>query len=383
MQADFLRNLLFTVKTHKPRGKVVTRNVHGSGNNPFRPLMRLIVSIIKQKTKHFEHLIRDSCHLSSILANTCLGGGANQRLFKADIKDFFMSGKHGRLLELLSSAPEPRIRTEFVDGVDFLLGSQFLKLPEFPNSVFQVVVGSGMGLLSSDEISSYCFYKLVEQVVLTDSYKQRFGLKLWVRFKDDIFFILDAERETRLLFCQEIKRLSECFIIKFENVSKTSVDMLDMVVFKGKRLAANGKLDTGAFVKVTHQGTSLSSRSGHHPNVHLAWPSSRMQHFSRICSSRVETRAAQVSFWNKLAADCPQHPMLDVLFDRSRGHSSTQAISGPASWLVLPYHPCWGQAKIARAIKAVAFLFRGFDDYSRCIPRVSWCNGGKHLWRCV
>ena len=54
------------------------------------------------------------------------------------------------------------MRGEFVENVDFIFSAQFLELPEFPDSVFQVVVGSGMGLLSSDEISNYCFYELVE-----------------------------------------------------------------------------------------------------------------------------------------------------------------------------------------------------------------------------
>ena len=124
--------------------------------------------------------------------------------------------------------------------------------------------------------------------------------------------------------------------------------MLDMVIFKGKRFAASGRLDAGAYVKLTHQGTSLSERSGHHPSVHIAWPFSRMAHFSRICSSRASTRAAQVSFWNKLYSDCPQHPVLGALF-RSQD-STSHAFSGPSSWMVLPYHPCWNQAKVAKKI---------------------------------
>ena len=157
-----------------------------------------------------------------------------------------------------------------------------------------------------------------------------------------------------------------------------------MVIFKGKRFAASGKLDTGAFVKVTHQGTSLSSRSGHHPSVHLAWPESRMTHFTRICSSRESVLGAQVAFFRKLLHDCPEHPMIEGL-SRSHGRSKEAkvTISDPSSWLVLPYHPCWGQAKIARAIKAVNFLFLECEDFLRFAPRISWCNGGKHLWRCV
>jgi hypothetical protein len=160
--------------------------------------------------------------------------------------------------------------------------------------------------------------------------------------------------------------------------------MLDMVIFKGKRFAASGKLDTGAFVKTTHQGTSLSERSGHHPSVHIAWPESRMAHFTRICSSREGVRSAQVAFFQKLLHDCPEHPMIEELcFKRHRSKDTVVAVSKPSSWLVLPFHPCWGQAKIARAIKAVSFLFLECEDFTRFVPRISWCNGGKHLWRRV
>ena len=158
-----------------------------------------------------------------------------------------------------------------------------------------------------------CFHQLVEQHVLTDSYKQRYGLKLWLRFKDDIFFVIDSDYETRIQFVHEVKRLSEFFVIKIETISRVQIQMLDMVVFKGPRFAAVNKLDAGAHVKRTHQGSSLSHRSGHCPSVHMAWPLSRMQHFARICSSRVETRKAQDAFESKLMLECPEHPILKVL----------------------------------------------------------------------
>ena len=82
-----------------------------------------------------------------------------------------MSGKHGRLLTLVKNAAEVGKQDEFVEGVDFLLGSQFLDLPEYPGFAFQVVIGSGMGLLSSYDIPNYCFYELVEKHVLTEPFR--------------------------------------------------------------------------------------------------------------------------------------------------------------------------------------------------------------------
>ena len=87
-RTGFYRKLIFTVKTHKPQGKVVSRNVHASANNPFRPLMRLVVKLIKQKTKQLSHLVRDSTHLCTLLDQHVFRDGENFRLVKADIKDF-------------------------------------------------------------------------------------------------------------------------------------------------------------------------------------------------------------------------------------------------------------------------------------------------------
>ena len=81
---------------------------------------------------------------------------------------------------------------------------QFLKLAEFDNVAFQVVIGSGMGILSSDEISNYCFFKLVEEFILTDSHKQNVGLKLWLRFKDDIFVSFEPSHAASAVFCRDV-----------------------------------------------------------------------------------------------------------------------------------------------------------------------------------
>ena len=360
----------------------MTRNVHSSCNNPFRPLMRWIVHIIRKITVSLTHLIKDSGHLRTILDNCVFQDSPNLMMHKCDIKGSFMSEKHQRLVELVGEAPGARIREEIVDSVDFILGSQFLELPEFKNSAFQVVIGSGMGLLSSDEISNFSFYQLVEKHVLTDSYKQEFGLKLWLRFKDDIFVVLDSEHDKRVEFWHDVRKRAEFFVTKVDCVSRSSLDMLDMVVYKGNRFAASGKLDIGAFVKTSHQGTSLSHRSGHHPSVHMSWPSARMSHFYRICTNKHDRRIAQKAFVAKLMADDPQHPMLEVFGRDSRGGSfKSSEVVRPSSWLVLPHHPCWQTAAIAAAIKACTHKFAA--EYFGYLPRISWKNGGTHLWRTV
>ena len=162
--------------------------------------------------------------------------------------------------------------------------------------------------------------------------------------------------------------------------------MFDMVISKGTRFKACGKLDIGIFVKTSHQGTSLSHRSGHFPGVHSSWPLSRVKHFYRICTSREERRKAKHAFYLKLAKDCPEHPMLEYLSPEPTGR--VRDFSGKSSWLVLPYHPCWRNASIAGTVEACKSLFADVDgtlpDFlEEFFPRVSWRNGGIHLWRAV
>ena len=43
---------------------------------------------------------------------------------------------------------------------------------------------------------------------MAESVEIEFGLKLWLRYKDDIFYIIDAEHEKRLEFVHMIRRRS-------------------------------------------------------------------------------------------------------------------------------------------------------------------------------
>ena len=99
-----------------------------------------------------------------------------------------------------------RMGESFHDAVDYLLSYQYLKVAD--GSVHQVVVGSGMGLLSSDDISSYSFYMLVETWILEAATIAKYGILLFLRFKDDALYCLDCSRELRIEFFHEIRRIA-------------------------------------------------------------------------------------------------------------------------------------------------------------------------------
>ena len=141
-------------------------------------MRRFIVHEIRKQTSLMTHLVRDSKHLVEILSKSIFRARKQFRLMKVDIKDFFMSGKHGPLVNLGGHAidddsrsvddEETSNRFIFKEAIDFVLGSQYIELgsnhgEEGGFFLYQVIEGSGMGLLSSDELSFVLFFVLAEE----------------------------------------------------------------------------------------------------------------------------------------------------------------------------------------------------------------------------
>ena len=122
-----------------------------------------------------------------------------------------MSGEQQELIKIGNGAAPTGAEQAFEDALSIIISHQYIRLED--GSLYKVVVGSGMGLLASDDISSYCFYKLCDEWATDPFVQQQFGVKLFLRFKDDIFFCLDAERDIRMQFMTELKARARFFFL--------------------------------------------------------------------------------------------------------------------------------------------------------------------------
>ena len=85
-------------------------------------------------------------------------------------------------MQILESCRKAAVGSEekpFKDALGFILSSRFIRLKPDDQHAFQVIVGSGMGLLSSDEVSSCTFFLMVEKWVRSPAVMQAFGMKLF------------------------------------------------------------------------------------------------------------------------------------------------------------------------------------------------------------
>ena len=74
-----------------------------------------------------------------------------------------------------------------------LLPSQFVSFDPLSDEAWQVVVGSGTGMIASDEMSCVDFYDRAElPSVFTDAVQARFDISLYERFKDDLILAMGA-----------------------------------------------------------------------------------------------------------------------------------------------------------------------------------------------
>ena len=113
-----------------------------------------------------------------------------------------------------------------------LLKNQFISA-EKGGDVYNVTIGSGMGLICSADVSNAAFYILVEHdAIKIGTYESGVSLLLYGRYMDDIITIVDGERTSRNRFLYDYKSSSTLFKVKWESVSSTA-NFLDVEIFRG------------------------------------------------------------------------------------------------------------------------------------------------------
>ena len=139
-----------------------------------------------------------------------------------------------------------------------------------------------MGLLLSGFVSDYVFCMKCESAYTCVCYvRDRFNIRSYVRFKDDIHVIIGGTSESRAEWLRQFKSLAHPFVIKVEGITVDAMNVLDLCMYRGKRWQKTNVLDVKPFFKITNLGIPLDSTSSHRSSVHSTWPISRHNTFAR------------------------------------------------------------------------------------------------------
>ena len=195
-------SLITAIKTHKGNGFIEHRNIHAAANPKCRGLSFWVSGVLDDELKQLPHLLMSSEHLVSLLPGVIIEPG--DKLVRIDLKHFFMSGDVASLSNGASAIVGNRAKHMLVKAVlDFLIFEQFIQSKYLPNRLWRVVKGSGMGLVHSSAVSDACLYTLAERPwACRVEVLREFGVKMFVRFRDDIFAVAADLKKNHNVFSE-------------------------------------------------------------------------------------------------------------------------------------------------------------------------------------
>jgi hypothetical protein len=109
----------------------------------------------------------------------------------------------------------------------------------------------------------------------------------WKRFLDDIFIIWPHSKEEFQEFITYLNQLDESVTLTAE-IHETTIDFLDVTVFKGPSFAAGGPIDTKVFFKTTDTHQLLHKKSFHPEHTFASLVKSQIIRFWKICTNKAD-----------------------------------------------------------------------------------------------
>ena len=299
-----------------------------------------------------------------------------------------MSGEVDELAEILKTAFNSGDRVTHHKLVRHILRHQFVRAGGSAQ-LFRVLVGTGMGMISSGDFADFVLYVLVELgFLLLPSVRERFHIRAYFRFKDDLFVIAGGPEWSRRALFNVMQVKARFSKLVLDSSSPLQARFLDLEVSKGVRWRSVGSLDYRVVVKTTSLGIVLSDSSAHHRSVHGTWPCAVFNRIALRSSSRHFRIASQKHFVSKFDRDCPAHAVLPELksqlqFQHSLESSSKDRPPACRSWICIPYHRAWQTAGVGGNVSRVQGSWQPFlNDFIELYRvGVSWSLGGRHLFR--
>ena len=240
-----------------------------------RALAKIAHNWISEKLQGVTHLCKDTREVIALLDSTTITS-KEAVLLKLDVEQFYLSGQHDELIELVCSQFEGMQKTVLEKILWTVMGYQLVSSAD--GSLHRVMIGSGMGGVQSGAVSDLAFLVKVERKL------PREGRLLYVRFRDDVLVVLESEAAAHN-FCSAMRNVAQpTWAISVDELSGYGVPMLDLFVFRGPRFQASGRLDYYPYFKPTSRAVPLGPTSAHPRSVHESWPKAEIERIRRLSS---------------------------------------------------------------------------------------------------
>jgi hypothetical protein len=381
---DLLCRLQCTVKTHKQ--VVSARVIHSSTKSMFNAV-GVLNKLLAPLLASCEQIATGSEEVVRKIKNTPVG--PRSIMLKFDVQDFYLAGNQQLIAETVSSwFGEAKLRKFIKSALLVVLGFQFVggfDYTDDPCTMYGVQRGSGIGMKHAGAVADACFAILAERPVL--GLKEQLGVIKYVRFRDDVFVLLDDIKYT--------PAFKECFFanssrfckVVLESYSLVGATFLDLRISKPP--SGFGFLQWQPYIKATARHLPLGSDSYHSWTCHRAWPRAeilRMHRRSSSCHLSKRWRQIKIDHFKRhmlhwrVIKDCSDWSP-DIRSEISRDFLRCE--SGPVASiirLILPYrHEIADLGKKFSRFASAWVPYLKLETGIEFKPQVSWSSSGPHL----
>ena len=165
---------------------------------------------------------------------------------------------------------------------------------QFGGKYFLQKIGCAMGSTASPEICDITLHEFEQRIL-----QQADHILTWWRYRDDILVIYDSHLEDFQNLIHSMNQMHPTLKFTFE-ASTTSINYLDLTIFKGKRFQETGKLDTKVYTKPTETYQYLHRTSSHPPHVFNAFIYGETLRYARNTNNVEDFTNTVKTFSNKL-----------------------------------------------------------------------------------
>ena len=206
--ASSIATLDLTVKSHKGAGFETFRNIHSLASYSLEGLSQWAARELRSWLHTRCHLLKDTRQFVKLMSAQNL----TRPCIDSMPKSFFMSGRHPELVDAgIDSLPRGPRRDCLRRVLEFLLDNQYVKSRSWPDRLWNVEEGSGMGLAHFCDRYDAALNSLAESWSTDPVVLREHGVRLYVRFRDDIFFI-GSDRRLSASYVQELRRRAKFFV---------------------------------------------------------------------------------------------------------------------------------------------------------------------------
>lgn len=250
------QTLYFLPKVHKIPLKI--RPIVSCTNGPTHTASSYIDALLQPYMRSVPSFVLNSLEIINTLADNSYPPFTY--LATLDVESLYTNITHERAISTFSRLF--RDRPNFVFLLDLLKYVLHNNVFSFDGTMYRQVCGLAMGTKLAPALATLVMAEVEEQFLTEQALKP----SLWRRYIDDILLLWP---HTKIDFQTFFSRLNDHTPkIKFTcNFSSTSVDFLDLTIYKNNNFSTTGKLRTSIYYKPTNTFTYSHATSYWHPNT--------------------------------------------------------------------------------------------------------------------